>query len=70
MDCADDGAEGRRRGMGVVPIVCGAGINRDSADEGEHMEAAGKIAYYVSGRLIYKLCTGAERMQGSSRLLQ
>ena len=46
---------------------CGFGVSRDLANKGAHEEATGKITDYVSGSPIYKLCTGSERMEGSSR---
>ena len=39
-------------------------------DKGVHEEAVGKIAEYVAGIPIYELCTGADPMDGSSRLLR
>ena len=48
----------------------GIGGNADFDDKRVHEEVEGKIANYVAGRPIYELCTGAERMEGSSGFLR
>ena len=69
MDCGNDGTEGKCQ---VTRICLGgrvARVDRDLVNKGVLAEVVGKIADYVTGRMIYEMCTGVERMEGSNRFL-
>ena len=65
----DDSEEGRQRGMGLGPGGRGIG-NHGIYIIREHLRSQkAKIAEYVAGRLIYKLCTRAHQIERSSIFL-
>ena len=68
--CGNNREEGIRQGMGVVLGECGIGDHGSLENKGVREEAEGKISEYAAGRPIYKLYTGAERMEGSSWVLR
>ena len=70
MYCRDDNKEGQRQGMVVYLSRRDIGDHGAVVDKVVCEEVAGKLVEYVAGTTIKKVCTGAERMEGSSQLLR
>ena len=66
----NDREEGRWRGMGMGLGGRGFIGNTDLDEKGVREEAEENIAEYVAGRLIYKLFTRSEIMEGYGRFLR